>query len=894
MTVTGLLPALPLQSAIASLREEDMTGSPMYISQRLLRVTPPVDPDRLAAGWEAIHACHDAMRSQLIKSDQQWIQAIYDTPRSPIYEHLDVAALAEAHRARVLADLTYRHGARVQGDHTATAALGAMANGTETLILLSWRHELFDGTGIATIIRDLQVACEGGAVTPGPSLASVLRQMLAQKPIELGSDLLGDPPAELATFDGAPSRVTAAVHRALDTALLTAAARLIGTTPAVLATAAWITALADTTGSAGFVVTAEDCRPLAHLDIPGMFTGVGAAWPPPGAGSVAEVARFLQAHRRSVAGRRPVALSDLLRPAWTAASTGMPDVLLTVHPPMAGPRRDHRWHQLNAVERTEFALSTDILLGHDGGVVAHRDASRVSESAVDAILDAFANRIHMIRDPVPFRHARRPATRTVRGDATRTSMVLAVCRTALADPAIQPDTDLLAAGADSLAMMRLAVALGDAGVPVSVTSLFYARTPQGIAETAAAPSTTFQPCATSPLEQSLLQRTERHRLGLSPMHEQSVIVVGERLDPQVLEASLRHVAIEVEAVRTRWAADRAWAFTEGNAVPFETCDVVDDKSIQVASHRILAADLDRGFRPGDQLFRAWLVRGPSQSAFVASWHNAILDGWSHGTLIRLLQDTYRAVMRKQQPPSRPGAPISSFRAWCGDRADSTAWWSSYLAGTEAPVPKPAGAPHERCVSNLRLLATTARLTQLSPEGASLVVTAITAISHALIEVLGAPPQCPIGVRIGLRPPELRGSLRMIGLATLEAPIRMNPLAGLRDAAAVTQALGQARDHGHIGECGIKDALSWPADSDLYEILVVPETELYEDEWAVRGGSTHAWPEISAWRREVSPSIVTAYVHVNGAAVEFRISSPHNTVDTLASEVAKAVQQILTT
>jgi aryl carrier-like protein len=897
MSVAALLPALPLQTVIGNLRQVT-GGSPLYISQRCFRVTPALDPEVLAASWRAIHARHEALRSRLIHAEGRWIQAIFAQPYAELYESLDATMMPESHRARVRRDLVQRHAARLVGEHAPPAILGGITSDQATDVVLSWRHEFLDGTGVAVVLDDLKAWCEGLERGEPTRLVTVIRDILAMKRIELGIDVLGPPPEDLATFpsalapvtssSGIPQSVTSSARRNLDAEQVRASARASGSTPAVLLTAAWIAAIVDATGSAGFVVVAQDCRPLAHRQVAGMFTGVAAAWRPPAVSSVAELAARLQAHRSMVAGRQPVSLSNLLRPAWEAGAIGMPDVLLTVHRAPGNLTPLHNWEPVDAVERTDFALNVDVLLGDDTHVVAHRDAARLTDTGLNDILDNFVHRIEHSLTGFGKR-ARVTVPRELHRDQARISVVLATCRRVLGEGRVRADTDLFALGVDSLTMMRLAAALGEAGLSATVSSLFRARTPTDIADAAVAMAGVQGSASTSAIERSLLQRTERHHLGRNPMHEQSILLIDERLDVGILHKAIRHVAAELEVITDRWSVESSWSLCNGHAVPFDHQDVVDDAHVESAARMLLASDLDRGFVPGDQLMRCWLVRGSRTSAFVASWHNAILDGWSHGTLIRLVQDTYRAIERGMALPPRPGAPIAAFRAFAESGAEHSEWWAGYLRGVDTPTRKLCRDHPERRLSAHHRLCATAELAAKKPRGVTVAVAALTVVAHGLVPMTGEFLNRPVGMRIGLRPPELPGSLRMVGQATLEAPLRISPAEGLADAVALNHALNAARDHGRIGECGIRAATSWPEDADLYDVLVVPETELHDDEWAARGGSSDSWPELLEWRREVSPSTITAYVHIDSATIDIRVSSTHGEPDAIAAEVAKTVE-----
>jgi hypothetical protein len=375
------------------------------------------------------------------------------------------------------------------------------------------------------------------------------------------------------------------------------------------------------------------------------------------------------------------------------------------------------------------------------------------------------------------------------------------------------------------------------------------------------------------------------------MHEQSVIVVQATLNPDVLIRGLRHVASTCGVLSTRWLGDSLRDEGEG-AIAFESAGVDHDREVMVRARAILRQDLDRGFAPGELLFRTWAIQGPSTSAMAMAWHNAVLDGWSHATLVRLLREAYSALSMGRQPPPAPGAHIAEFRSWCAKQADSSTWWRDALGSAAWPEQSTERVGYERSVSQTRTICAVADLERAVGTDATPVVAAITLAAHALLDAAAADGRSPIGVRMSLRPAELVGSLRMIGQATLEAPLLFQPSNGADDAMAASAQIAAARAHGHIGEIGIRRAAGCPDARDLFQLLVVPETELADDEWAVRVGEVHGWPEVATWRREVSPSRHTVYVHLDYGVVSFRVSSVWPDASALADKVQLAAERVL--
>ncbi|MEV0561444.1 condensation domain-containing protein [Dactylosporangium sp. NPDC050588] len=890
MTIEAVLPALPLQVAIARLRTAD-PRSRRYVDSRTYRVTPALEPHGVAAAWSTLHRRWQALRSRLVEHNGSWLLVVDDEPKVTNFEGLNVSGVDDRQQQRILRDLDSRLADQVLAG--APAALGLLNADRHTVLTLTWLHELLDGPAVTTLLNELRQLCEGDEVrssAPVP-LVDVTRELQTLVPIELPQSL-GSPPRDLCGFPGRRSDAIATTTHSLDGAALVRIAADAGSTAAVVAIAACVSALAAAVPAGGFLLTAEDLRPPRRHGVPGMFSGVAATWHPGGALTFRELVRVIHLGRGAVAGRRPVSLTDLLRPLRAAGVAGMPDVLLTVHRPIPPDTAErHRWQILSAFEATEFAVSLDLVLDEDASLHIHADPARVPDVGpplTDHIMQALAAPTRTFVQPGVDLGAAAPRAVGGAGDG-ETRTVVAVCARALAMPDLESDTDLTGLDVGSLDLMRLAVALSEAGLPVSVSDIFQRRTPRGLAARLAGPATSdaMTVTATSALERSLLQRTEKHRLGRQPMHEQSIIVVATYLDVARFARAVAHVGRTTGVVNTRWAASPEWTLAaDPVGPPIHAVDVPSVSDLDPAARKILASDLARGFGPGDLLYRCWLVRAPAATAIVASWHNAILDGWSTATLMRSIQDAYMADDAGLLPPPAFGASIDEFRRWSASRAgDSAAVWAHYLAGTSTFRFNQLGPVLDRRRSAPKPAGRLEQFTKHVDPRTTLNSSVLALAGRAFQEVLDLPEHEPIGVRVGLRPATIPGSLRMAGQATLEAPLRFDFTTDQDAAASIQTAINMARENGHIGEAGIREAVRCPPDEELFRLLLVTESDLPEDEWMMRTSSVRAWRELSMWRREVSPSVVTAYVHTGGERLVIEVSTTQDDPDRIGAAVA---------
>ena len=184
-------------------------------------------------------------------------------------------------------------------------------------------------------------------------------------------------------------------------------------------------------------------------------------------------------------------------------------------------------------------------------------------------------------------------------------------------------------------------------------------------------------------------------------------------------------------------------------------------------------DIHRGFAPGDCLFRAALIRTSGTTSILSSWHAAVLDGWSTASLNCFLQDSYAAVGGPNDAPLRPGSHIDDYRFWSARAAQPlVTGWASYLSGASFPAVRPARAVRRTS----RLCALGPLKAEAASSGASAVARLIAEVASAAQKVFGLPSNEPIGVRIGVRPPEIERSMQMIGQVTVDVPMRLDLVA----------------------------------------------------------------------------------------------------------------------
>ncbi|QKG18653.1 non-ribosomal peptide synthetase [Actinomadura verrucosospora] len=291
------------------------------------------------------------------------------------------------------------------------------------------------------------------------------------------------------------------------------------------------------------------------------------------------------------------------------------------------------------------------------------------------------------------------------------------------------DSDLFAAGADSLAAARVAAGIGARlGVRLPVAGVLAARTVRALADLAATapsdPAATAEPggpraaagdAAPPPREfpattaQSALCLLHRLDPADPAYHLPTVLDIEGDLDVAALRRALATVVRRHEALRCTFSLDRNGArvhVADDPAVPLPV-EEAGDLARRTDAFITEPFDLARG-----PLLRARLLRrGPRRHTLVIVVHHIVFDGWSEALFLKELGICYNAE-RGGRPGDLPGArPLP--RSAAPPSPASLAFWRRRLAGRSRPLPlaepiaAPAGAEPHRVRAHLRGTATRA-------------------------------------------------------------------------------------------------------------------------------------------------------------------------------------------
>lgn len=236
------------------------------------------------------------------------------------------------------------------------------------------------------------------------------------------------------------------------------------------------------------------------------------------------------------------------------------------------------------------------------------------------------------------------------------------------------------------------------------------------------------------------------------------------------------------------------------------------------------------------LMRVALFRlSPAAYQFVASFHHAILDGWSVNLLFRELLQVYEAFLRGGQPDLPPPRPYSRFISWLGqqDPTAAEAFWRAYLAGYNGPprlslgTEKTAhagaqgfGERHVRLSTELsEALQQVAR-----QEKVTLNVVVQTAWAILLSRYSGG-DDIVFGAVVSGRPPDLEGIEGMIGLFINTQPVRANVASDQPLRAVFADLHRHQREARQFEYCSLVQIQGWsdvPRGTPLFESLFIFE------------------------------------------------------------------------
>ncbi len=269
------------------------------------------------------------------------------------------------------------------------------------------------------------------------------------------------------------------------------------------------------------------------------------------------------------------------------------------------------------------------------------------------------------------------------------------------------------------------------------------------------------------------------------------------------------------------------------ALPFELVDLGSTGQAEAEAgiaDRVLA-ERRRGFDPGiAPLMRATLFRlAPDRHVLVWAIHHLLADGWS----MSVLADELLAHLAGERP--RPGGRFRDFLAWHKRRgnAEDQPFWTSHLAGCDAPAPVTFGLPPARGEAHPltglhRVAVPTALDAGLQALARRLRVTTPVVLSTLwamLLRRYGAGDDVIFGETDAGRPGAVTGVAHAVGpfVNTLPARIGIDPAEPI--SALIGKAGAAALDRRQHGFAALSDVQAWsglPRGTPLFEASFVYE------------------------------------------------------------------------
>lgn len=276
--------------------------------------------------------------------------------------------------------------------------------------------------------------------------------------------------------------------------------------------------------------------------------------------------------------------------------------------------------------------------------------------------------------------------------------VTAIVQTAgeLLDAPVGPDTDLVAAGANSITMIVLVGRLYPVfGLALTPSVMLRGRTPRGIAAFVAQAVPRDRPgtgrhrrwVGGLPITQYRMWYIEQQHPGTGDSANPVVFRIRGALDIGALERAVRCVVGRHEALRTRLRSP------DGKHIDVDIADPADLGAV-LAVEPVPAPELGdaldaflwRGFDLGGELplrARLWRV-ADDEHVLAFAVHHTAYDGWSDGVLCRDLSAAYRAVVAGTRPELPPAVGFHAVARLQVDRAEAAGgdddYWLEHLRG----------------------------------------------------------------------------------------------------------------------------------------------------------------------------------------------------------------------
>ena len=288
----------------------------------------------------------------------------------------------------------------------------------------------------------------------------------------------------------------------------------------------------------------------------------------------------------------------------------------------------------------------------------------------------------------------------------------------------------------------------------------------------------------TPLQEGMLAH-ELSNKRTGAYHTQIVFELHGNVDRATLREAWERVASAHAAFRTAFVweeRDRPMQFEVSGVTPDWRQRRSDDATMQEVLETVLEEDRGEPFDlHSPPLSRCWLLEAEERKTLVWSHHHILFDGWSLPLVSEALGEAYDQALSGS--PSRfldAGCSFAEFVDWwqSQDKAGTLDYWRKALSGAKTPcrltsAAALAGKPARHTTAFRKVGAQTAA-------GLKRVAAASTATLHSVVAAawglfIGRTTgrrDALFGMIVSLRPPELPGIEKTVGLCMNTVPMRV--------------------------------------------------------------------------------------------------------------------------
>ena len=324
--------------------------------------------------------------------------------------------------------------------------------------------------------------------------------------------------------------------------------------------------------------------------------------------------------------------------------------------------------------------------------------------------------------------------------------------------------------------------------------------------------------------------------------EQIIIQYAEPPKLECLEKAWQAEFLRHPAMRTSFEwRDGSAPYQQVHNTANITIDIRDVAEARLVLPEFLRTDRLRGFDlTSPPLMRLTFFR-ESHGAGVLVWtlHHIVMDGRGFVIVLSEVEDAYRKLVSGQEVPASSGPAYRPYIDWMQtlDTSAGQSFWSEYLSGFTAPTPMPQDRPagghegsrhgeHERRLS----FEVTSNLRKIAVDEDVTLNTIVMAAWGMLLGRYSGEHDVLFGATKTTRRGSIPGAESIVGLFLNTVPVKLSlpPNEPVSDVLRRLRAEWlQIRAHEHTPLTTIRSATTIPSSANLFDSLVVFESEAFE-------------------------------------------------------------------